>query len=327
MKRKYSVDALVDGLASRNEGALARILTLMESSPRSRSAISQRISDYCGSAHVIGITGPPGAGKSTITAALTALLREQDRKVGIIAYDPSSPFSGGSVLGDRIRMRDHVLDDGVFIRSLSNRGVPGGISSSAKIAADLMDAFGLGSIIIETVGVGQTDLNVMRVADTVLVVLVPESGDSIQVMKSGLMEIGDVFAVNKSDRLGADRLVHALETSFKDSEVTIPSVVKTRADTNEGIHELLEILDQRFRTMGANGSLEIERRSSRVGYMYDAVAEIITGKIRDLVDVEDLRSDSKILNIIDGVQCGSNDPFDSAMKIVDLLLTENQLYK
>ena len=238
MKRKYSVDTLVDDLVSRDEVALTRILTLVEVNPQSRDAISQRISDYCGSAHVIGITGPLGAGKSTITSALTALLREQNRKVGITAYDPSSPFSGGSVLGDRIRMRDHFLDDGVFIRSLSNRGVPGGISSSAKMAADLMDAFGLGSIIIETVGVGQTYLNVMRVADTVLVILVPESGDSIQVMKSGLMEIGNIFAVNKLDRMGAGRLVHALETSFKESEMTIPSVVKTRADTNEGIREL-----------------------------------------------------------------------------------------
>jgi LAO/AO transport system kinase len=193
--------------------SIARLLSKIENRSPELPSLMRQIYPKTGGARVIGITGPPGAGKSTLVDRLTALIRKNlKQKVAIVAVDPSSPFSGGAILGDRIRMQNHTGDAGVFIRSLGTRGKHGGLSHSTKEVVLALDACGFDWILVETAGVGQTELDVLRLAQTVLVVVVPESGDSIQVMKAGLMEIADVFSVNKSDRPEADKMVRELVT-------------------------------------------------------------------------------------------------------------------
>ncbi|MGH7443264.1 MAG: methylmalonyl Co-A mutase-associated GTPase MeaB, partial [Longimicrobiales bacterium] len=186
--------------------ALARAISIVENQRPGFLALLTTLHARLGRAHRIGVTGPPGSGKSTLTAGLVRYYRAHGETVGVIAVDPTSPFTGGALLGDRIRMNDVGMDDGVFIRSMATRGSLGGIALATKEIADVMDAFGFDRVIVETVGVGQSELDIARAADTTLVVLVPESGDGIQAMKAGLMEAADLFAINKSDRPGADRL-------------------------------------------------------------------------------------------------------------------------
>src|SRR6266478_4413071 len=186
--------------------ALARLITLVENRTPEVAAVMQRLYPRIGRAMVIGLTGPPGAGKSTLGDKLIGQFRAEGKKVGVVAVDPSSPFSGGAVLGDRVRMQEHFLDEGVFIRSLSTRGRHGGLARATREVVHLLDAFGHDVVLVETVGVGQTELDIMGLAHTTVVVLVPEAGDTIQVMKAGLLEIADVFVVNKADRDGADRM-------------------------------------------------------------------------------------------------------------------------
>ena len=201
---------LVDFDAGR-QAALARALSVVENHRSGFDAVLSELHPRMGRARRIGITGPPGAGKSTLTTVLAKQLRQRGLRVGILAVDPTSPFTGGALLGDRIRMEQVALDPGVFIRSMATRGSLGGLASATREVADVLDAFGFDRILIETVGVGQSELDIARTADTSLVVLVPESGDSIQMLKAGLMEIADIFAVNKADRPGADRLRNEIE--------------------------------------------------------------------------------------------------------------------
>lgn len=201
-------------LADFREGkrtALARVITLVENERPGFQGILHELHATLGRAHRIGITGPPGAGKSTLTSALATAYRERGETVAIVAVDPTSPFSGGALLGDRIRMTDVALDPGVFIRSMATRGSLGGLATTTKEVTDVLDAFGFDRIVVETVGVGQSELDIAAAADTTVVVLVPESGDAIQAMKAGLMEISDLFVINKSDRPGAERLAREVE--------------------------------------------------------------------------------------------------------------------
>ena len=204
-------DQLLADFDAGKKAALARAVSVVENHRSGFERLLATFHGRLGRARRLGITGPPGAGKSTITSALVAAYRAAGQSVGVIAVDPTSPFTGGALLGDRIRMESVALDPGVFIRSMATRGSLGGLAASTREVADVLDAFGIEQILIETVGVGQSELDIARTADSSIVVLVPESGDSIQTLKAGLMEIADIFVVNKADRPGADRLRHELE--------------------------------------------------------------------------------------------------------------------
>src|SRR5262245_61413450 len=201
---------LTEEFFSGSRRALAKIITAVENDQTSAPELLDAIYPKVGRAYRLGITGPPGAGKSSLVDGLTKLLRKNGHTVGIVAVDPTSPFTGGALLGDRVRMNDLVTDPGVFIRSMATRGSLGGLSQKAREAGDVLDAFGKDFVIYETVGVGQSELDIVEAADTVVVVLVPESGDAVQAMKAGLMEIADVFVMNKSDREGAGRALSEL---------------------------------------------------------------------------------------------------------------------
>jgi len=259
--------------------ALARCITWIEShdphiaDPLGQMAVRRR--EGPGRLHVLGVTGPPGAGKSTLVNGLVAGIRASGETVAVLAIDPSSPFSGGAILGDRIRMEQHTDDPGVYVRSLSSRGHLGGLSASTGEVVDLLDASGFDVVLLETVGVGQSELTVMEVADTVTVVLTPESGDAIQAMKAGLMEIADVFVVNKADRPGADRWVRELEHAVSMSERDWkPAVLRVVATEGQGVETVVERARAHLAWCAADGLTEWRRRrgDAAVRLVLDRVA-------------------------------------------------------
>ncbi|MXW67001.1 MAG: methylmalonyl Co-A mutase-associated GTPase MeaB [Gemmatimonadales bacterium] len=280
------------GLAGRIAGgeplALARGISHVENESDGFEALLERLDGRTGRARRIGITGPPGAGKSTLTAALTRHYLEQSLKVGIVAVDPTSPFTGGALLGDRIRMGELSTEPGVFIRSMASRGSLGGLATATREAADLMDAAGYDRVILETLGVGQAELDIAVSADTTAVVLVPESGDGVQAMKAGLMEVADLFVINKSDRPGADRLEKeiAIIMSIRfanrpaggaggpggDAEETwrMP-ITQTVASEARGVDEFAAHLDRHFDWLRSTGRLEANRRAARLRRAHDAL--------------------------------------------------------
>lgn len=305
----------IDKLYSRDKRTVARSISVVENGGIEAAELLKQIASKTGNAYRIGITGPPGAGKSTLTNQLTKFFKSQGKSIGIIAVDPTSPFTGGALLGDRVRMSEIGNDPDVFIRSMATRGSLGGLSKKAIDASDVLDAAGYDFVIMETVGVGQSELDIAQAADTTVVVLVPESGDAVQAMKAGLMEIADFFVINKSDRPGAEQAVTALRTILMmrghDMESWLPGIIKTIASENKGIEDTVNELNRHRDYLLKKERLKT-RREKR---MRNRIKEIVEEKLREELWNE-LRENS-LNSSLEKVVLGDLSPYHIADDILD----------
>ena len=293
--------------------SLSRVISLVENESSQVPEIMKRIAPCLGKAHCIGVTGPSGAGKSTLVDRLTILMRRQRLKVGIIAVDPTSPFTGGAVLGDRIRMQQHYLDSGVFIRSMATRGSMGGLPQTAGAVIKLLDAAGNDVILVETVGVGQGEVDIMEKTDTVLVTLCPESGDAIQTMKAGLLEIADMFVVNKADHPGADSFVRDIQAMLHLREPSwwdIPVVV-TEAINDVGIEELHEQIQLHRQALCETHQLSQRRQLQRKSDFMKTIEQKLTHRL-----VKAIEQDEHLSSYVERVEKGELDPYSAADEIL-----------
>lgn len=304
-----------------NKIALSKLISYVENQSTDYRKLLAQIYPKSGKAYRVGLTGPPGAGKSTIVDRLALLLVKEKRSVGIIAVDPTSPFTGGALLGDRIRMQDLTTQDGVFIRSMATRGSYGGLATTTKEVSVVLDAFGKDFILIETVGVGQVELDVVNACDTTIVVFVPESGDSIQAMKAGLMEIADIFVVNKSDREGAKRMISELDMILdirrKKGEWEYP-IVSTEAINNKGIDLLLAKIFEHKKFLTDNGVLEQHRKNQ----IKIDLKKIIELKVKELVD-EKISNSFNVDEITEKVFRGEDDPYSAVERVLKQIRLTN----
>ena len=333
-------DLLLADLAAGKTAALARAISVVENGRPGFERLLAGVHRSLGRARRIGVTGPPGAGKSTLVERLVIAYRAAGLRVGVVAVDPTSPFTGGALLGDRIRMESVALDEGVYIRSMASRGSLGGLATSTREVSDLLDAAGFDRILVETVGVGQSELDVARMADTTILVLVPESGDGIQTLKSGVMEIADIFAVNKADRSGADTLRREIEVTLGirrgNAYRNVPAhhgsgaagrpprgpaappdpwdhpVLLTVAAKGEGIAELIVALDRHHEWLARSGTLEARRRRR----MLERTREVVDRAARRWM-WDETHADQLISDRLDQMVDGKLSPYDVAAEVLD----------
>jgi LAO/AO transport system kinase len=305
---------LAERLLQGDKRALARAITLVESDDPAGWELVREVYPKTGRARIVGLTGAPGAGKSTLIGALTKLRRQAGRDVAVLSIDPSSPFTHGALLGDRIRLTEHFLDPGVFIRSMANRGALGGLSEAALQGALLMDASGKDDVFLETVGVGQAEVDVIDHADTVVLVLMPGSGDSIQALKAGIMEIPDVIVVNKADHPLTETMVREIRgvLSLAPQRGWRVPIVKTEAARGEGVEELVEKLDEHHDYIAAEGTLSERRRRN----LRNEVLGICTFRLRHRLE-EALREDERFAELLDEVVARRLDPASAATEILE----------
>ena len=320
--RRPAVAELVERARRGEQLAVARLISLVEDGGPELPAAAAALAAHTGQAHVVGLTGPPGVGKSTTTSELVRVLREQGRRVGVLAVDPSSPFSGGALLGDRVRMAEHTTDDGVFIRSMATRGHLGGLARATPHALRVLDAAGCDVVLIETVGVGQSEVEVVALADTTVVLLAPGAGDGVQAAKAGLLEVADVFVVNKADRDGADQAVRDLRRMLSlggPHELTAADdpagggwrvpVQRMVAARGEGVPELVAILDAHRRWLDLSGERE-RRRLARAGAEIQAIAlDLVRARL------DEIRGAGGVPALAKRVLAGELDPYRAAAEL------------
>ena len=302
--------ALVAAARDGDARSLARLISQVENGSPELRPVMRAITPYPGHAHIVGLTGSPGVGKSTVTAALVGAYRAVARRVAVLAVDPTSPFTGGALLGDRVRMQDHAADRGVFIRSMASRGHLGGLAVAAPQALRILDATGFDVICVETVGVGQAEVEIASLADTTLVITAPGMGDSIQAAKAGILEIADIFVVNKSDRPGAQDVVRDLRNMLAMARYSEgdwkPPIVSASATTGEGIDELAGRLDQHWEWLGESG----ERDRRRLGRAREEVSAIAVAGMRR--QIGGLLGQSRLDDLAAQVANGKLDPYSAA---------------
>jgi GTPase len=318
-RRPTDLRSLVDGVSGGDTRAVARAITLVENRDPLAYELVRELYPRTGGAAVVGFTGPPGVGKSSLIACVVALLRGEGKRVGVVSVDPSSPFSRGALLGDRIRLADHFLDEGVFIRSMSTRGHLGGVSEATLQALLVLDAAGMDVLLLETVGVGQSEVEVASLADTVLLVLQPGSGDSIQALKAGVMEIPDVIVINKSDHPAARTMrseIRSVLALDADTSRRVP-IVETEAFRSEGIAELWQAVREHREHLEKHGGLEARRREA---IEHEIVAVAVSQARRRLEEA--LERDPELRRLLDEVHARRLDPLTATREISERVLGE-----
>jgi LAO/AO transport system kinase len=311
------IEEIAKGVLAGDKRSIAKAITIAENSPEEAQNLIAAVYPHTGKAHIIGLTGPGGSGKSTLIEKMVREYRRRGKTVGVIAVDPTSPFTGGAFLGDRIRMQELTIDDGVFIRSMATRNNPGGIAKATKDAVKILDASGKDVIIVETVGAGQSEVEIIKVAQTIIVIHAPGLGDEIQAIKAGIMEIADIFVVNKADRENADKAVMDIQAMLQlnnREKAWIPPIIKTVALTGEGVSQLIEKIEEHWQFL-QKGLLHKRSLEKAEAELVEAIKEKVTSSI-----IEKLKREKRFEEILRQIVEREIDPASAAEKLLNQIL-------